>query len=159
MNFIIKNKYIILYLISTIFLFNCTSYPRYGSGNYLPKNNSTSEKSKNFKNKKVLIGESSYYADDFHGKITANGETYDMYGLTAAHKTLPLNTIIKVTNLSNKKTAILRVNDRGPYAKGRILDCSYGAAIKLGFLDQGVTRVKIEVIEWGDNKYMKRKDQ
>ena len=152
------NKYI-LYLILILFLFNCTSSPRYGSGDYLPKNNSTSKISKNFKNKKILIGESSYYADDFHGKITANGETYDMYGLTAAHKTLPLNTIIKVTNLSNKKTAILRINDRGPYAKGRILDCSYGAAIKLGFLDQGVTRVKIEVIEWGDNKYMKRKDQ
>ena len=152
------NKYI-LYLILILFLFNCTSSPRYASGDYLPKNNSTSKISKNFKNKKILIGESSYYADDFHGKITANGETYDMYGLTAAHKTLPLNTIIKVTNLSNKKTAILRINDRGPYAKGRILDCSYGAAIKLGFLDQGVTRVKIEVIEWGDNKYMKRKDQ
>ena len=149
------NKYI-LNLILILFLFNCTSSPRYGSGDYLPKNNSTSKISKNFKNKKILIGESSYYADDFHGKITANGETYDMYGLTAAHKTLPLNTIIKVTNLSNKKTAILRINDRGPYAKGRILDCSYGAAIKLGFLDQGVTRVKIEVIEWGDNKYMKR---
>tara|TARA_A100001037_G_scaffold137068_2_gene124042 strand:- start:3625 stop:4101 length:477 start_codon:yes stop_codon:yes gene_type:complete len=158
MKIIIINKYI-LHLILILFLFNCTSSPRYGSGNYLPKNNSTSKISKNFKNKKILIGESSYYADDFHGKITANGETYDMYGLTAAHKTLPLNTIIKVTNLSNKKTAILRVNDRGPYAKGRILDCSYGAAIKLGFLDQGVTRVKIEVIEWGDNKYMKRKDQ
>ena len=158
MKIIMINKYI-LYLILILFLFNCTSSPRYGSGDYLPKNNSTSKISKNFKNKKILIGESSYYADDFHGKITANGETYDMYGLTAAHKTLPLNTIIKVTNLSNKKTAILRINDRGPYAKGRILDCSYGAAIKLGFLDQGVTRVKIEVIEWGDNKYMKRKDQ
>jgi len=158
MKIIIINKYI-LNLILILFLFNCTSSPRYGSGDYLPKNNSTSKISKNFKNKKILIGESSYYADDFHGKITANGETYDMYGLTAAHKTLPLNTIIKVTNLSNKKTAILRINDRGPYAKGRILDCSYGAAIKLGFLDQGVTRVKIEVIEWGDNKYMKRKDQ
>ena len=158
MKIIMNNKYI-LNLILILFLFNCTSSPRYGSGDYLPKNNSTSKISKNFKNKKILIGESSYYADDFHGKITANGETYDMYGLTAAHKTLPLNTIIKVTNLSNKKTAILRINDRGPYAKGRILDCSYGAAIKLGFLDQGVTRVKIEVIEWGDNKYMKRKDQ
>tara|TARA_B100000401_G_C52679979_1_gene659176 strand:+ start:106 stop:582 length:477 start_codon:yes stop_codon:yes gene_type:complete len=158
MKIIMINKYI-LNLILILFLFNCTSSPRYGSGDYLPKNNSTSKISKNFKNKKILIGESSYYADDFHGKITANGETYDMYGLTAAHKTLPLNTIIKVTNLSNKKTAILRINDRGPYAKGRILDCSYGAAIKLGFLDQGVTRVKIEVIEWGDNKYMKRKDQ
>ena len=65
------NKYI-LYLILILFLFNCTSSPRYGSGDYVPKNNSTSKISKNFKNKKILIGESSYYADDFHGKITAN---------------------------------------------------------------------------------------
>ncbi len=154
-----ENKYFIFKIILILFFLSCTSSPRYGSGNYLPKNNSSSKSPKNFKNKKVIIGESSYYADDFHGKITANGETYDMYGLTAAHKTLPLNTIIRVTNLTNKKTATLRVNDRGPYAKGRILDCSYGAAIKLDFLEQGVARVKIEVIEWGDNKYMKRKDQ
>jgi len=101
---------------------------------------------------------SSYYAEDFHGKVTANGETYDMYGLTAAHKTLPLNTLVRVTNLDNKKSIILRINDRGPYAKGRILDCSYGAAVKLGFVGIGTAKVKIEIIEIGDDKYMKRKE-
>ena len=82
-----------------------------------------------------------------------------MYGLTAAHKTLPFNTLVKVTNLDNDKSLTLRINDRGPYAKGRILDCSYGAAVKLGFVGQGTARVKIDVIEFGDNKYMKRKDK
>lgn len=106
---------------------------------------------------KVYVGVSSYYGTDFHGKLTANGEVFDMYGLTAAHKTLPLNTIVRVTNLDNNKSLILRINDRGPYVKGRILDCSYGAAIKLDFVSKGTTRVKIEVIEWGDNQYMKHK--
>ena len=77
-----------------------------------------------------------------------------MYGLTAAHKEIPLNTVARVTNLENGKSLILRINDRGPYIDGRILDCSYGAAKNLGFLEQGTTEVKIEVIEWGDNKYM-----
>jgi len=104
-----------------------------------------------------MKGVSSFYAEDFHGKLTANGEVYDMYGLTAAHKTLPLNTIIRVTNLVNNKSLILRVNDRGPYVKGRILDCSYGAAKKLEFVNDGTVEVKIEVIEWGDNKYMKHR--
>ena len=81
-----------------------------------------------------------------------------MYGLTAAHKTLPLNTIVRVTNISNNKSLILRINDRGPYVKGRILDCSYGAAKKLGVVNDGPTDVKIEVIEWGDNKYMKHRN-
>ena len=105
-----------------------------------------------------MIGISSYYADDFHGKLTANGEVYDMYGLTAAHKTLPINTIVRVTNLDNEKSLILRINDRGPYIKGRILDCSYGAAKKLGFLTNGTTKVRIEVIEWGDGEYMHHKE-
>ena len=104
-----------------------------------------------------MIGISSYYAEDFHGKLTANGEVYDMYGLTAAHKTLPLNTIVRVTNLDNEKSLILRINDRGPYVKGRILDCSYGAAKKLGFLENGTTQVRVEVIEWGDGEYMHHK--
>ena len=77
-----------------------------------------------------------------------------MYGLTAAHKEIPFNTVIRVTNLDNGESLILRINDRGPYVSGRILDCSYGAAKKLGFLNQGTANVKIKVIEWGDNKYM-----
>ena len=140
----------------------CSSAPRYGLSRSLPSparlSKIKSKNAKNVKHKKLMIGISSYYADDFHGKLTANGEVYDMYGLTAAHKTLPVNTIVRVTNLDNEKSLILRINDRGPYIKGRILDCSYGAAKKLGFLANGTTKVRIEVIEWGDGEYMHHKE-
>ena len=99
-------------------------------------------------------GVSSWYGEDFHGNLTANGEVYDMYGITAAHKEFPLNTWARVTNLDNNKSIILRINDRGPYVDNRILDCSYGAAKKLDFLDMGTANVKIEIIEWGDGEYM-----
>ena len=151
--------------LSILLLAHCSSAPRYTTGD--AKKVSTKKTSlsprlntKNSFNKhrKTIKGVSSFYAEDFHGKLTANGEVYDMYGLTAAHKTLPLNTIVRVTNISNEKSLILRINDRGPYVKGRILDCSYGAAKKLGFVNDGTTDVKIEVIEWGDNKYMKHRN-
>ena len=174
--FDMHNNFILL--VAIFYLLSCTSAPRYGSVASAPKNkksgrvSSKKAKSKspakfidpktvntNVKHKKRMVGISSFYAEDFHGKLTANGEVYDMYGLTAAHKTLPLNTVCRVTNLSNKKSLILRINDRGPYIKGRILDCSYGAAKKLDFINEGTTNVKIEVIEWGDNKYMKHREQ
>ena len=144
-------------------LTSCSNSPRYRTG---PAKPSSTNKGKppslntlsNVKYRKVMTGVSSFYAEDFHGKLTANGEVYDMYGLTAAHKTLLLNTIVRVTNLENNKSLILRINDRGPYVKGRILDCSYGAAKKLEFVNEGTTKVKIEVIEWGDGKYMKHRD-
>ena len=77
-----------------------------------------------------------------------------MYGVTAAHKELPFNTVVRVTNENNGKSLLIRINDRGPYVGNRILDCSYGAAKKLGFLESGTTSVKIEIIEWGDGEYM-----
>ena len=154
---IIFNSFLIFTLLS-----NCTSSPRYSRSNGLMNKNISKESKKKgggskVRHRKIIKGISSFYAEDFHGKLTANGEVYDMYGLTAAHKTMPLNTICRVTNLENDKSLILRINDRGPYIKGRILDCSYGAAKKLDFINQGTTMVKIEVIEWGDNKYMKHR--
>jgi len=150
----------ILILLLTL---NCSNSPRYRTGpvKAIPekvKSPSPLKTKSNIKHRKVMKGISSFYAEDFHGKLTANGEIYDMYGLTAAHKTLPLNTIVRVTNLVNNKSLILRINDRGPYIKGRILDCSYGAAKKLDFISQGTANVKVEVIEWGDNKYMKHRN-
>ena len=106
------------------------------------------------KNSSELIGVSSWYGPNFHGKLTANGEVYDMYGVTAAHKTLTLGTVVRVTNLDNGKSLILRINDRGPYVDGRILDCSFGAAKKLGFHEQGTANVEIKIIEEGDGVYM-----
>ena len=149
-------------LIFLITLSGCSNSPRYRTGPVKSSGKKSisppSLKTKsNVEHRKLMKGVSSFYAEDFHGKLTANGEVYDMYGLTAAHKTLPLNTIVRVTNLVNNKSLILRINDRGPYVKGRILDCSYGAAKKLDFIVQGTTDVKIEVIEWGDNKYMKHR--
>ena len=77
-----------------------------------------------------------------------------MYGVSAAHKELPFNTVVRVTNEDNGKSLIIRINDRGPYIPGRILDCSFGAAKKLGFVGEGTAHVKIEVLEWGDGEYM-----
>ncbi|MDP6230064.1 MAG: septal ring lytic transglycosylase RlpA family protein [Candidatus Marinimicrobia bacterium] len=145
-------------LVLSIFLISCSNSPRYRTGSNAPRKKGHIPLATKGKHAKVLYGVSSFYAEDFHGKLTANGEVYDMYGVTAAHKTLPLNTIARVTNMENDKSIILRINDRGPYVAGRILDCSYGAAKKLGFLVQGTTKVKIEIIEFGDNKYMKHKD-
>ena len=92
------------------------------------------------------IGTASWYGEDFHGKKTANGEIYNMGDLTAAHPTLPLPSLIKVTNLQNGKTQILRVNDRGPFAKNRVIDVSEKAAEILGFKGKGTTEVKVELL-------------
>ena len=92
------------------------------------------------------VGEASWYGPDFHGRTTANGERYNMLGRTAAHPTLPFNTLVKVTNLDNGRSQVVRINDRGPFMKGRILDLSYGAARALGANRSGVIRVKLEVV-------------
>lgn len=89
-------------------------------------------------------GIASWYGSDFHGKATANGERYDMDALTAAHRTLPMPTIVRVTNLENGRSIRLRVNDRGPYARGRIIDLSRRAATLLGFQDKGTARVRVQ---------------
>lgn len=91
-------------------------------------------------------GKASWYGEAFHGRLTSNGEVFNMYKLTAANKELPLSTYIKVTNLANKKHIVVKVNDRGPFIKGRILDLSYAAAKKLDFIKNGVTLVRIEAL-------------
>lgn len=92
-------------------------------------------------------GTASWYGTKFHGQATANGETYDLYGMTAAHKTLPLPCFVKVTNLDNGKSVILRVNDRGPFYSDRLIDLSFAAAKKLGYAEVGTARVKVEGID------------
>jgi len=91
-------------------------------------------------------GIASWYGSDFHNKRTANGEVYNMHAITAAHRTLPLPSIVKVTNLENGKTIIARVNDRGPYVKNRIIDLSQKGAELLGYKNQGTTKVKVEIL-------------
>ena len=95
----------------------------------------------------VETGMASWYGDDFHNKRTANGETYDMRAVTAAHRTLPLPSIVRVTNLENGRSIIARVNDRGPYVKNRIIDLSEKGAELLGYKNKGTTKVKVEVLE------------
>ena len=91
-------------------------------------------------------GLASWYGDDFHGRQTANGEVFDMDGLTAAHPTLPMPCYARVTNLGNGKSLIVRVNDRGPYAANRLIDVSHKAAELLGFQNNGVARVRVEYV-------------
>lgn len=88
-------------------------------------------------------GIASWYGEEFHGRRTSNGEIYDMYAMTAAHKTLPLGTYVRVNNLSNNRTIDVRINDRGPFVRGRIIDLSYTAAKELGIIAPGTAPVKI----------------
>lgn len=92
-------------------------------------------------------GVASWYGRKFHGRRTANGEIYDMYAMTAAHKTLPIPSYVRVTNLANKRSVIVRVNDRGPFHGDRIIDLSYTAAKKLGFENIGTAKVMVEYID------------
>jgi len=96
--------------------------------------------------KGVQYGVASWYGPDFHGKPTSSGEIYDMYQLTCAHNTLPLGTTVIVTNLENGKSLELRVNDRGPFVKDRVIDLSYSAAKILGIYEKGTAFVKVETI-------------
>ncbi len=94
----------------------------------------------------VEQGGASWYGNKFHGYATSNGETYDMYGMTAAHKSLPIPTYVRVRNLNNGRQVIVRVNDRGPFHTGRIIDLSYAAAAKLGMLANGTAQVEVTAI-------------
>ena len=97
----------------------------------------------------VESGIASWYGSDFHGRTTSNGEIYDMHKITAAHKLLPMQTMLLVQNLENGKQAIVRVNDRGPFIQGRIIDLSYGSARKIGLIHSGIARVKITALGEG----------
>jgi rare lipoprotein A len=100
----------------------------------------------------TLEGIISYYAHDFNGKQTSNGEIFDMHDLTAAHRTFPFGTRVRVTNLENNKSVIVRVNDRGPFWEGRIMDVSLGAAKEIDLILNGTARARLEVLEWGNGQ-------
>ena len=92
------------------------------------------------------VGLASWYGDQFHGRLTSNGEIFDVNRITAAHKTLPLPSFVRITNLSNGRYIIARLNDRGPFVAGRIIDVSRAAAQRLGFQRQGTTRVRVTYV-------------
>ncbi len=91
-------------------------------------------------------GTASFYADAFHGRLTASGERFDMYAMTCAHRTLPFGTMLEVENISNGRTVVVCVNDRGPFVSGRIVDLSKGAADRIGMLSQGTAEVRLRVV-------------
>ncbi len=96
-------------------------------------------------------GIASWYGEKFHGHKTANGEIYNMYHASAAHTALPIPSFLRVTNLENNRSLVVRVNDRGPFYPGRVIDLSYAAAVKLGFADRGTARVRLDAITPGED--------
>jgi rare lipoprotein A len=102
-------------------------------------------------------GRASWYGQKFHGRKTANGEVFDAYAATAAHRSLPLPSFARVTNLANGRSLVVRVNDRGPFHSERIIDLSYGAAVKLGFAEQGTTAVEVVAISVEGTEDLRRK--
>ena len=105
-----------------------------------------SEPPQNTRAVNTIYGVASWYGGDFHGRTTASGERFNMYAYTAAHKTLPFGTIVRVTNLRNDRQTVVRINDRGPFARGREIDVSYKAACDLGMLETGLEKVRIEIL-------------
>jgi len=127
-------------LIIVVFFVSCAADQRFSKGR-------TEYKQSNQKlANNVIEGISSYYGPKFHGRLTASGEVFDMHQLTAAHKTLPFGTRIRVTNLDNNKQVVVIINDRGPFVKDRILDLSLGAAKKIDLIQSGTAKVKIEIL-------------
>ena len=94
----------------------------------------------------TIEGYASYYGDEFHGRLTANGEVFDQSLLTAAHKTLPFGTIVRITNLRNNRSVVVKVNDRGPFVVGRVIDLSRAAAEKLDMIREGVVHVELTIL-------------
>ncbi len=99
-----------------------------------------------------LTGYASWYGPKFNGRRTASGEIFDMNKMTAAHNTLPFGTIVRVTNIRNGKSVVVKINDRGPFKKNRVIDLSYKAAKKLGMIKMGTAPVKITILKLGDGK-------
>ena len=147
-----------------LILAGCSSTPRFATKDApskprseTPSGQSTSDESRSSRNPtgKILLtleGVASYYADDYNGKQTSNGEIYNMNDLTAAHRNFPFGTMVRVTNLENKKTVVVRVNDRGPFKEGRIMDLSLEAAKELDIIRSGTAKVRLEVLQWGDGR-------
>jgi rare lipoprotein A len=147
-------------VVALLLVAGCTSTPRFATRGTEPAARKEASRSENARSHtsgsgRVLLtleGIVSYYAKDFHGKLTSNGETFDMNDATAAHRTFPFGTKVRVTNLENNKTVIVRVNDRGPFVDGRIMDLSLGAAKEIDLVKNGTTKARLEVLEWGDGK-------
>lgn len=152
-SYVLGLKAITIVIVSCI-LIGCTSAPRY---HYSTNKNISSKSSSNIALlikgvKHTAVFTASYYGDNdgFNGQKTANGEIFNKDDFTAAHKSLPFGTILKVTYPVTGKSVEVKINDRGPFVKGRDIDLSYGAAVKIGLVKDGVGKVKVTLIKWGD---------
>ncbi len=135
----------IVLIMSMVTFLSCASAPKYRSGDQGSTGGTL------YSSDFYQRGIASYYGRDFHGKRTASGEIYDMNGISAAHRTLPFRTLLEVTNLDNGRKVTVRVNDRGPFVAGRIIDLSVGAARELRMLKAGTAMVEIRVRQWGNS--------
>ncbi len=144
----------LIFLVIPFFLVSCSSTLRYEK-----EKNAKEENSFRYKKSKIFTepnsfetftGVASYYADEFNGRKTANGEIFNMNDLTAAHISYPFNTICRVTNLKNQKSVVVRINDRKPDTNNREIDLSLKAAQELDMLNDGLTEVRIDILEWGE---------
>jgi len=132
-------------LVSWLIFIGCSPRPRFTDNPAYVSNARGS-----FRVGQIWTGVASYYGSEFHGRRTACGETFDMNAITAAHRELPFGSILKVENLDNGRVVKVRVNDRGPQKRKRILDLSFGAARELDMVSEGVANVKIELVSVGD---------
>lgn len=119
------------------------SAPRFTSKNAEPPSATSSHQ---------LQGIASYYADEFNGRTTSNGEVFDMHKLTAAHRTLPFGTVVRVTNTQNGRSVVVRINDRGPFKDDRVIDLSLEGARKIGMIADGTAPVTLEIVEFGPSR-------
>jgi rare lipoprotein A len=126
-------------------LWGCTSSPKF-------RRDEVSKPSIKWEQTKepYQVGEASYYGPKFHGRPTTSGEIFNMHAMTAAHKILPLGSVVQVTHLENNRSVIVRINDRGPFVGDRIIDLSFGAAQELLMVEEGVARVRIDVLRFGE---------
>lgn len=106
--------------------------------------------------KHALRGKASWYGERFQGRSTASGEPFDMYAMTAAHRSLPFGTVVEVRHPKSERVVVVRVNDRGPFTKGRVIDLSYAAAQQLGMVRAGVVPVEVRVVRWGSGRRSRR---
>jgi len=146
-------RFVLIASLLTVLIYGCTPAPRFRdnpAGGYNKTHRAEKRSVGKFRVGQTFTGSASWYGPNFHGMKTANGETFDMNDLTAAHKKLPFNTVIEVTYLKSGKSCRVRINDRGPFKGNRILDLSREAAKKIGLFNDGVGKVRIRIVSLGD---------
>ena len=140
-----RHAWLLLLPVAIILATGCASSGRTSTSRLTPPSASPAPVSRGGASS-PMIGTASYYAHKYHGRTTASGEVFDMHKMTAAHRTLPFGVKVRVTNLTNNRSIVVRINDRGPFVRGRIIDLSLAAAQRLDFVTAGLTQVKIEIL-------------